>query len=96
MSRIAVITVDSFMAGILGPLAVPREAAEKDSRILLTLPVDVTGQTMVKVQPRDAKLWRNDPQKPQQVRWWTVNSTQYNQVYWEIRHDTTRGLDGAD
>ena len=95
-NRIAIITVAFFLAGILGALAVSTEAADKDQSILLTLRVDVTGQTMVKVQPRDTKLWRNNPDKPQQVRWWTVNNTQYNQVYWEIRHDTTRGSDGVD
>ena len=94
--RVAAITVAFFVAGIFCALAVSTEAAGKDQNILLTLRVDVTGRTIVKVQPRDAKLWRNDPDRPQQVRWWMVNSTLYDEIHFEIRYDPSRASDGVD
>lgn len=72
------------------------DAADNERSVLLTLRVERTGMTIVKVQPRDAKIWRNDPEKPRIVRWWTVNNTQYQEVYWEIRHDTSRADETAD
>ena len=69
---------------------------EKPTRILLTLRVEVTGRTAVKVQPRDAKLWRNNPDKPKRVEWIAVNNTPYEEVFWEIRYDPSKGEGTAD
>ena len=91
-----VFAIAFFFALSMVALASPVDADDTERSVLLTLRVERTGVTMVKVQPRDAKLWRNDPEKPHEIRWWTINNTQYEEVYWEIRHDSSRSGSEGD
>jgi hypothetical protein len=69
---------------------------EKVKDILLTLRVDLTQRTIIKVQPRSAKIWRNQPDKPKKVNWIAVNNTPYEEVFWEIRYDPSKGGESAN
>jgi hypothetical protein len=79
-------------------VARPVHAADKDKKtnILLTLRVDVTQRTVIKVQPRDAKIWRNTPDKPKKVMWIAINNTTYEEVFWEIRYAPSKGGESAN
>jgi len=67
-------------------------AADKKTNIQLALDQNVNGEVVIKVQPRDAKIWRNKPDKPKKVEWWwTVNDTSYPEIFWEIRYDASKG-----
>jgi len=89
MTLIVVITA-VLIAGSAG-------AADKKTYIQLSLEVAGSGIPFIKVQPRDAKIWRNKPDKPKKVEWWwTVNDTSYSEIFWEIRYDPSKGGGTAD
>ncbi len=73
-------------------IASPADAADKKTNIQLALDQNINGVVIIKVQPRDARIWRNKPDKPKKVEWWwTVNSTSYTELFWEIRYDPSKG-----
>lgn len=91
------IAIAVCLAVFFGPLTGSAYAADKKTEnILLTLRVDITQRTIVKVQPRDAKIWRNEPDKPHKVNWIAVNNTGYDEVFWEIRYDPSKGGESAN
>ena len=78
-------------------IASPADAADKKTTIQLRLDQDINGMPIIKVQPRDAKIWRNKPDKPKKVEWWwTENDTSYSEIFWEIRYDPSKGGGTAD
>jgi hypothetical protein len=73
-------------------IASPADAADKKTNIQLALDQNINSVVIIKVQPRDAKIWRNKPDKPKKVEWWwTVNDTSYTEIFWEIRYDPSKG-----
>ena len=65
---------------------------EKTREILLTLRVKSLVRTVVKVQPRDAKIWRNTPDKPKKVNWWIDQQHLVrSELFWELRYDPDKG-----
>ena len=73
------------------------DAADKKTNIQIALDQNINGQPIVKVFPRDAKIWRNKPNKPKKVEWWwTTNETSYSEIYWEIRYDPSKSGATAD
>jgi len=73
-------------------IAGPADAADKKTNIQLALDQNINGVVIIKVQPRDAKIWRNKPDKPKKVEWWwTANATSYTEIFWEIRYDPSKG-----
>jgi hypothetical protein len=66
-------------------------AADKKTNVQLTLKLDINGKVLMKIQPRDAKIWRNRPDKPKKVNWWTVNYTSYDELFWELRYEPSKG-----
>ena len=92
-------------AGVTGTLAIvavfvafsslfagSADASDKKKNIELTLEVGATAKPFITVRPRDAKIWRNKPDKPKKVRWWwTVNKTSHAEIFWEIRYDPSKG-----
>ena len=72
-------------------------AADKKTTIQLRLDQNLNGMPYIQVQPRDAKIWRNKPDKPKKVEWWwTINRTSYSEIFWEIRYDPSKGGGTAD
>ena len=56
-----------------------------------------SGITRIRVNPRDAKIWRGEPGKAQKIRWWMVkNRTSYSQILWEFRYAASREGATAD
>jgi hypothetical protein len=73
-------------------IASPADAADKKTNIQLALDQNINSVVIIKVQPRDAKIWRNKPDKPKKVEWWwTVNDTSYTEIFLEIRYDPSKG-----
>jgi len=93
--RFAIITLGLVIAAVL--IAGPADAADKKTTIQLRLDQNINGMPIIKVQPRDAKIWRNQPDKPKKVEWWwTFNDTSYSEIFWEIRYDPSKGGGTAD
>lgn len=73
------------------------DGADKKTTIQLALDQNLNGVPIIKVQPRDAKIWRNKPDKPKKVEWWwIVNDTSYTEIFWEIRYDPSKGESSAN
>ena len=78
-------------------IAGPANAADKKTTIQIALDQDVNGVPTIQVQPRDAKIWRNKPNKPKKVEWWwETNRTSYDEIFWEIRYDPSKGGETAN
>jgi hypothetical protein len=93
--RFATMSLGLVIAALL--IAGPTDAADKKTNIQLALDQNVNGEVIIKVQPRDAKIWRNKPDKPKKVEWWwEVNDTSYTELLWEIRYDPSKGGSTAD
>jgi hypothetical protein len=93
--HIAVMALAVVIAAVL--IAGPADAADKKTNIQLMLSQNINGMPIIKVQPRDAKIWRNKPDKPKKVEWWwTFNDTSYSEIFWEIRYDPSKGGGTAD
>jgi len=72
-------------------IAGPADAADKKTTIQLMLDQNVNGVAFIQVQPRDAKIWRNKPDKPKKVEWWwEINRTSFDELFWEIRYDPSK------
>ena len=89
-TTLALIIAAVFIAGF-------SHAADKKTTIHLALDQNINGEVVIKVQPRDAKIWRNKPDKPKKVEWWwQINDTSYSEIFWEIRYDPSKGGGTAD
>jgi hypothetical protein len=88
--RFAAVTALVFIATVL--TAGTAGAEDKNTHIKLALDQNLNGVVVIKVQPRDAKIWRDTPNKPNRVEWWwMVNDTSYPEIFWEIRYDPAKG-----
>jgi hypothetical protein len=87
--RFAVTTLAVVIAVILIVGSAP--ASDKKTNVQLTLKLDINGRLLMKVQPQNAKIWRNRPDKPKKVNWWTVNLTDYDELFWELRYEPSKG-----
>lgn len=85
------IVICAVLVAFSGPIAGPANAGDKTT-IKLDLTMDLSGRPVIKVMPRNAKIWRNKPDKPKKVEWWVdENFTSYYELYWEIRYDPSKG-----
>jgi hypothetical protein len=66
------------------------QAADKTD-VELTLTVDDAGNAAISVDPESAQIWRNKPDKPKKVYWYTANESSYDELYWELRYDPGKG-----
>lgn len=82
-----VVIVVMIVAG--ASLAIAEEGYGEDdfNPIRLVLTVDQSGKPFIYVNPSRAKLWRATPGRPWMIFWTAANSSPYQDVYWEIRHD---------
>jgi hypothetical protein len=71
------------------------EAADKTD-VQLTLMDDGSGALAISVDPENAQIWRNKPDKPKKVYWYTANETSYDELSWELRYDPSKGGGTAD
>jgi hypothetical protein len=93
--RFATITLGLVIAAAL--IAGPGNAADKKTTIRLVLDQNTNGVAFIRVQPQEAKIWRNKPDKPKKVEWWMVtNKTSFIDIFWEIRYDPSKGGGTAD
>lgn len=70
--------------------------AKDKTDIQLRLSINMTGRATIIVNPSEAKIWRNKPDKPKKVEWTTVNTTRYPELFWELRYDPSKGGGTAD
>lgn len=85
------IVIFAVLVAFSGPIAGPADAAEK-TNIKLELDMDLNGRPVIKVTPRDAKIWRNKPNKPKKVYWYVYqNYTSFDELYWEFRYEPSKG-----
>lgn len=88
--RFVGITLGFAIAAVM--FAGSAEAADKKTTIQVGLDQTPSGFAFIRVQPRDAKLWRNKPDKPKKVEWWwKTNKTSYSEIFWEFRFDPSKG-----
>jgi hypothetical protein len=87
--RLEVMTLAAVIATVMFTGTAP--AADKKTNIQLSLKITMNGSTYIQVLPRDAKIWRNRPDKPKKINWWTVNFTSYDELFWELRYDESKG-----
>jgi hypothetical protein len=82
----------AFLAVIIAGLLITSsaEAAEKKD-VKLTLNIDGAGAASISVDPEDAQIGRNKPDKPKKVNWKTGNKSQHAQLFWELRYDPGKG-----
>ena len=76
-------------------IADPAEAGDKKD-VKLTLDIDSAGTAVISVDPEDAQIWRNKPDKPKKVNWKTVNKSHHSQLFWELRYDPDKGGGSAN
>jgi len=87
--RFATITLTIVIAAVL--IAGSTGAADKKTTIQLRLDENLAERAVIEVQPLDAKIWRNKPDKPKKVEWWwESNVTSFSEIYWEIRYDPSK------
>jgi len=92
--RFAAMTLTVVIVAVL--IAGSAPAADKKTNVQLTLKLTMNGIAYIQVMPRDAKIWRNRPDKPKKINWWTVNYTSYEDLFWEVRYDPSKGGGTAD
>ena len=98
--RFATVTRAFVIVAVLvafsGPFAGSARAADKTD-VRLSLEVVGNGVARIRVQPPYAKIWRNKPDRPNQVLWRMVfNKTSYYEIFWEFRYDSSKGGDTAN
>ena len=85
-----VVVAVAVLGVLAGPLADTATAGD-NSVIKIALDEVAGGRSMIRVNPRDAKIWRNNPKKPQHILWWMIkNRTSYSELYWEFRFDPAK------
>ena len=68
-----------------------------DSKLVrLKLLTEPSGRPLIMVDPPHAKIWRNNPDKPEKVNWSTVNHGPYNELFWELRFDPSKAGSSAN
>lgn len=79
-----------------GPCAGSAQAG--DTKVVkLELDEVGSGITRIRVNPREAKIWRAAPGKAQKIRWWMIrNRTSYPKIMWEFRYDASKQGATAD
>ena len=97
--RFAAITHTLVIAGVLaffsGGFAGPAHAADKKD-VRLHVMTSRTELIYVTVDPVYAKIWRNKPDKPKKVNWMTVNNSPFEELFWELRYDPSKGGSSAN
>ena len=97
--RLAAITNTLAIAVVLavfsGPLAGPADAGE-NKVVELQVMTTPTGQFVITVDPAYAKIWRNKPDKPKKINWKTIDNSPYEELFWELRYDPSKGGGTAD
>lgn len=91
--RLATMTLAIVVAALL--IAGSAQAADKKD-VKLTLTVDSAGTATISVDPEDATIWRNKPDKPKKVNWKTINKSTYDELFWELRYEPSKGGGTAD
>ena len=76
---------------VLAALAAGSAHAADKTDVQLTLMDDGSGALAISVDPENAQIWRNKPDKPKKVYWYTANESSYDELYWELRYDPGKG-----
>lgn len=95
VSPALIATVAAALVFFSGPGAGSARADESKD-ITLELSIDGAGTATITVDPEDAQIWRNKPNKPKKVNWKTVNSSPHPGLFWELRYDPDKGGGSAD
>ena len=81
---------------VIAALAAGSAHAAEKTEVELTLTVDDAGNASIGVDPENAQIWRNKPDKPKKVYWMTVNESSYDELFWELRYDPSKGGGSAN
>jgi hypothetical protein len=98
--RFAAVTRAFVIVAVLvafsGPFAGSARAADRKV-VKLSIEIGVTGAPRIRVRRPYAKIWRNDPDKPNKVLWRMQNNrTSYYEIFWEFRYDPSKKEATAD
>ncbi len=67
-------------------------AQQPDAReITLELSIDAAGYSTIIVTPETATIWRTKHGKVKKVEWVAPPNSQYDELYWELRWDPSKG-----
>jgi hypothetical protein len=95
--RFAPITLALAIAVVLvasgGPMAGFAHAGD-DTIVRLKLTLQPSGKQVIRVDPPNAKIWRDTPDKPKEVNWLKIQQAIYDELFWELRYDPAEG-DGS-
>ena len=97
--RFAPITPALVIAVVLvasgGPMAGFAHAGD-DKVVRLEVTTETSGRQVITVNPPHAKIWRNMPNKPKKINWRTFNGSPYDEIFWELRYDPSKGGSSAN
>jgi hypothetical protein len=97
--RLAALTYPFVIAIVLGFFSGPfagSACAGEYKYVGLEIMTDPVGRQVITVDPAYAKIWRNKPDKPKKINWKTTNNSPYEDLFWEIRYDPSKGGGTAD
>jgi len=80
----------AVLVAFSGPLTGSAFAKDK-TEIELRLRLEMSGRLVILVNPPEARIWRNKPDKPKKVEWYTVNNTPFTVTFWELRYEPSKG-----
>ena len=78
------------LAVFSGALAGSAHAGD-NKLVRLKLLTEPTGRPIIMVDPPNARIWRNKPDKPKKINWSTFNYSPYDELFWELRYDPSKG-----
>jgi hypothetical protein len=70
--------------------------AGDDKLIRLKVTTNQVGKHVIMVLPPHAKIWRDNPNKPKKINWTAVNYSAYDDLFCELRYDSSKGEGAAN
>ena len=64
--------------------------------VRLKVITEPSGRQVIMVDPSYAKIWRDMPKKPKKIKGETVNYSPYEELFWELRYDPSKGGGSAN
>jgi hypothetical protein len=96
ISSRGVIAAAATTVALISGLLIGSAHAADSKAVTLSLSIDSAGTASITVDPEDAQIWRNKPNKPKKVHWKTANSSSQAELFWELRYDPDKGGGSAD
>jgi hypothetical protein len=90
------LVVAMVVVALSGVLAGSANAGDTKA-VRLSIEIGVTGAPRIRLRTPTAKIWRNEPGKPNRVLWRMYNNrTSHYEISWEFRYDPSKEEATAD